>query len=302
MSCAYYGTMAVKIPTTCPECNGSITTQNIETVCADCGLIITEDRIDPGPEWRSFEDSETDRRRTGAPLSRSRHDYGLSTEIGYGNLNRLTGRKRRLYARLRTQHRRMQCRTKAEVNQRDVFMQIRRIVSTLSLPESVEKQACSLFRTAQNEDIVRGRSLEGFTAAVVYTACRVLGITRTRAEILSVSRATRAELKRAYKALVRELDLPVGPTTPEDYLPRFSSALDLPMTVRKRARKLLEFAVERSLIGGHNPAGVAAACLYTAAKEHGAGVTQRQAADVADVTQPTVRVTYQALREAKLAR
>lgn len=292
--------MAAKTPPTCPECNGLLTTQNAETVCTDCGLVIAEDRIDPGPEWRSFEDSETDRRRTGAPLSRSRHDYGLSTEIGYGNLNRMTGRKRRLYARLRTQHNRMQCRTKAEVNQRDVFMQIRRIVSALALPESVEKQACSLFRAAQNEDIVRGRSLEGFTAAAVYTACRVLGITRTRAEILSASRATRAELKRAYKALVRELDLPIGPTAPEEYLPRFSSALDLPIAVRKRAMELLESAIERALIGGHNPAGVAAACLYTAAKEHDTDVTQKQAAGVADVTQPTIRVTYQALCEAEL--
>ncbi|MCH7661669.1 MAG: transcription initiation factor IIB family protein [Euryarchaeota archaeon] len=293
--------MAIKAPTICPECSGSLMTENIETVCADCGLIVTEDRIDPGPEWRSFEDNETDRRRTGAPLSRSRHDYGLSTEIGYGKLNRVTGRKRRLYARLRTQHRRMQCRTKAETNQRDVFMQIRRIVSALSLPESVEKQACSLFRTAQNEDIVRGRSLEGFTAATVYTACRVLGMTRTRAEILSVSRATRAELKRAYKALVRELDLPIGPTAPEDYLPRFSSALDLPMSVRRRATELLELAVKKALIGGHNPAGVAAACLYAAAKESEAGVTQKRAAGVADVTPPTIRVTYQALCEAGLA-
>jgi transcription initiation factor TFIIB len=292
--------MAAKIPPTCPECNGMFTTQNVETVCADCGLVIAEDRIDPGPEWRSFEDTETDRRRTGAPLSRSRHDYGLSTEIGYGNLNRMTGRKRRLYARLRTQHNRMQCRTKAEVNQRDVFMQIRRIVSALSLPESVEKQACSLFRAAQDEDIVRGRSLEGFTAAAVYTACRVLRITRTRAEILSVSRATRAELKRAEKALIRELGLPIKPSAPGDYLPRFSSALDLPKEVQRRAVELLKSAMEGALIGGHNPAGVAAACLYAAAKEREVGVTQKRAADAADVTPPTIRVTYQALCEADL--
>lgn len=292
--------MAAETPTICPECSGPLTTHDVETTCTECGLIVREDRIDPGPEWRSFEDGETDRRRTGAPLSRSRHDYGLSTEIGYGGLNRLTGRKRRLYARLRTQHKRMQCRTKAETNQRDVFMQIRRIVGALGLPESAEEQACSLFRTAQSEDIVRGRSLEGFTAATVYAACRVLGIARTRAEILSVSRATRAELKRAYKALVRELGLPIGPTVPADYLPRFSSALDLPRPIRRRAGELLDAAVERALIGGHNPAGVAAACLYAAAKEHDAGITQKRTADVADVSPPTIRVTYQALGEAGL--
>lgn len=293
--------MTIKIPSSCPECSGSLTTRNIETICADCGLVVTENRIDPGPEWRSFEDGETDRRRTGAPLSRSRHDYGLSTEIGYGTLNRMTGRKRRLYARLRTQHRRMQCRTKAKVNQRDVFMQVRRIVSALSLPKSVETQACSLFRAAQSEDIVRGRSLEGFTAAAVYIACRALNITRTRAEILSVSRATRAELKRAEKALVRELGLRIEPNVPAEYLPRFSSALDLPKAVQRRARELLDSAIDEALIGGHNPAGVAAACLYTAAKEHDVDITQNRAAEAADVTPPTIRVTYQTLCEAGLS-
>ncbi len=291
--------MAAEPPAACPECSGTLTTHAVETVCLDCGLVVGEDRIDPGPEWRSFEDGP-DRRRTGAPLSRSRHDYGLSTEIGYGNSNRTTGRKRRLYARLRRQHRRAQCDSKATVNQRDVFMQIRRVVSSLSLPESARDQACALFRSAQNEGIVRGRSLEGFTAATVYAACRVLGVPRTREEVLDASHASRAELDAAYDALNRELGLPIGPLDPAEYVPRFGSRLDPPRELRARAVELLKSAEERSLIGGHNPTGVAAACLYTAAKESDADLTQKQAADVADVTPPTIRVTYQALCEAEL--
>jgi transcription initiation factor TFIIB len=261
---------------------------------------VAEDPIDPGPEWRSFEDEENDRRRTGAPLSRSRHDYGLSTEIGYGGLNRATGRKRRLYARMRKHNRWSQCETKAESNQRDVFMQIRRLTSALALPDSIRDQACDLFRSAQNEGIVTGRSLEGFTAAAVYAACRVHDVSRIRAEILEVSRASRSELDAAYDAINRELGLPVGPLDPGDYIPRFGSRLDLPKEVRNRGTELLESAVEDELIGGHNPAGVAAACLYTAAREREAEITQKQAADVADVSPPTIRVTYQALCEAEL--
>lgn len=292
--------MAARPPPKCPECNGPLSTHDTETVCTECGLVVTEERIDPGPEWRSFEDDGTDRQRTGAPLSRSRHDYGLSTEIGYSGLNRSTGRKRRLYARLRRQHKRAQCDSKATVNQRDVFMQIRRVVSTLSLAESVKEQACSLFRSAQNERIVQGRSLEGFTAATVYAACRVHGVPRTRGEVLEASHASRAELDTAYDALNRELGLPVGPLNPGDYIPRFGTRLDLSQEFRIRAGELLESAVESELIGGHNPAGVAAACLYAAAKERDAGVTQKRAADVADVTEPTIRVTYQALCRAEL--
>jgi transcription initiation factor TFIIB len=66
----------------CPECHGHVTTNAVETVCEDCSLVIDEQRIDHGPEWRAYDVDERD--RTGAPLTAARHDQGLSTEIGRG--------------------------------------------------------------------------------------------------------------------------------------------------------------------------------------------------------------------------
>ena len=34
----------------CPECDGRVTTNAVETVCEECGLVIDEQRIDHGPE------------------------------------------------------------------------------------------------------------------------------------------------------------------------------------------------------------------------------------------------------------
>ncbi|MFT4923140.1 MAG: transcription initiation factor TFIIB [Haloarculaceae archaeon] len=65
----------------CPECAGRVTTNAVETVCEDCGLVIDEQRIDNGPEWRAYDEDE--RERTGAPLTPACHDRGLSTEIGH---------------------------------------------------------------------------------------------------------------------------------------------------------------------------------------------------------------------------
>jgi len=76
----------------CPECDGRVTTNAIETICEDCGLVIDEQRIDHGPEWRTHDQDQ--RKRTGAPLTAARHDRGLSTEIGRGkdaNGNNLSG-------------------------------------------------------------------------------------------------------------------------------------------------------------------------------------------------------------------
>ena len=79
----------------CPECDGHVTTNVKETVCEDCGLVIEEQRIDHGPEWRAYDTDE--RERTGAPLTTARHDRGLSADIGLGideNEDTLSAQKR----------------------------------------------------------------------------------------------------------------------------------------------------------------------------------------------------------------
>ena len=284
---------------TCPECDGRLTPDSDETVCTECGLVVAEDRIDRGPDWRSFSDDETEKERTGAPLTRSRHDRGLTTEIGHGGSGdlRLTGRKRRRVARMRREHERARISSKTERNQVYAFTEIRRLVSALQLSDTVRDRACVLFESAQSEDLIRGRSLEGFAAAAVYATCRTAAVSRTLEEILEISRADRSELTTAYDALNRDLGLPTGPIDPREYLPRFASRLDLPVEIERRAGELVERGYEKSLVSGRDPSGFAAACLYAAARERGPHLTQREAADVADVTPVTLRSTYDDLLE-----
>jgi transcription initiation factor TFIIB len=281
------------LTTECPECDGRLRNDGDETVCRSCGLVVSEDRIDRGPEWRGIDE---ERERTGAPLTRSRHDRGLSTEIGRGSA-RLTGRKRRRLARMRRQHARSQIASKAERNQVHAFTEIARVTSDLSLPERAKEHACMLFKRAQEEDLLRGRSIEGFAAAALYAACRIGSVSRTRSEIVEVASATAVELRTAYSAMNRELGLPTGPIDPAEYLPRFASELDLPTAVETRAREHLEALREARHVAGRDPSGVAAGCLYAAAKDQGQAVTQAEAADVADVTPVTLRATVQAIRD-----
>ncbi|GAB7094662.1 transcription initiation factor IIB family protein [Halolamina litorea] len=284
--------MSTTRSTGCPECDGRLTADGDETVCSSCGLIVSTDRLDRGPEWRSFDDDDRNPARCGAPLTRSRHDRGLSTEIGRSGRG-----KSRKWSRLRRQHRRTQIRSKRERNQVYGFTEIRRLMGALSLPDRIRDQSCALFKSAQGEDLLRGRSIEGFASAAVYAACRVAGISRTTAEIVDAAKATADEHQAAYDALNRELGLPVAAADPAEFLARFVSELDLGQAVRRRARDLAEEAVESGHANGRNPGGVAAGALYLAAKQEGTAVTQDEAAAVADVTAVTVRTTYQALRD-----
>lgn len=289
----------------CPECDGRVRRTGTETVCETCGLVVSEDAIDHGPEWRSFDDEETERRRTGAPLTRSRHDRGLSTEIGYGTGSdttydvRVTGRKRRQIARLRREHNRTRISSKADRNQVYGFTEIGRIVSSLSLPESMQEQACTLFESAQSEGLLQGRSIEGFAAAAIYATCRTQSNPRTVDEIVAVARADENELKVAYDAVNRELGLPTGPIDPTQYLPRYASKLEVGTAVEHRAHEHATALLEAGRLGGRNPSGVAAACLYQAAseREEWPTVTQTAAAEVAGVSPVTIRSTVELLRE-----
>jgi transcription initiation factor TFIIB len=279
----------------CPECEGRLRSTNAETICDECGLVVSEDELDRGPEWRSFEDDDTNPERCGAPLTRSRHDRGLSTEIGRST--RLKGRKRRQVARMRKQHNRARISSKRDRNKVYGFTEIRRLIGQLELPEDLRERACVLFESAQESDLLPGRSIEGFAAAAVYAVCRTASVSRTLGEIVAVASADEGELKAAYGALNRELDLPTGPISPVEYLARFASKLDVPTAIERRARRLATDAHESGLTAGRNPSGVAGACLYTAARRAGHELTQQEVGDVAGVSAVTIRKTYQDLRD-----
>jgi len=274
----------------CGECGGRVRKAETEAVCEDCGLVLSEDAIERGPEWRSL-DEDADRRRTGAPLTASRHDRGLSTEIGFGTGSEVSGKRQRQLVRMRRQHNRARLESKAERNKLYAHTEIRRLVSVMSLPTSVRDQSCSLFSSAQSEDLLCGRSLEGFAAAAVYATCRTQSIARTMDEVVDVARASKEELKTAYDALNRDLGLPVGPISPTEYLPRYASDLGVAAEVESRAREYAVMLVESGRVAGKNPSGVAAACLYKAADEAGVPVKQRDAADLAAVSRMTVSST-----------
>ena len=282
----------------CPECDGHVTTNAVETVCEDCGLVIDEQRIDHGPEWRAYDKEECE--RTGAPLTAARHDRGLSTEIGRGTDakgNELSGKKRRRLARMRREQTRGRWRSKAERNLAHGLGEVRRLASALELSNSVRDQACQLFRNAQNKDLLRGRSIEAIAAASVYGACRCNGLSRLVDDVSEVARVAESRVTNSYKTLNEELGLPAEPISPSMFVPRLASDLECPDEIRQRARILAEQAEERGVTTGVHPAGFAAACLYKAGREEGRWLTQRDVAESGDVTPTTVRTHHETLNE-----
>jgi transcription initiation factor TFIIB len=45
----------------CPECDGHVSRKGKENVCEDCGLVIEEQRLNHGSEWRAHDEDEHER-------------------------------------------------------------------------------------------------------------------------------------------------------------------------------------------------------------------------------------------------
>ncbi|ERG92449.1 MAG: transcription initiation factor TFIIIB, Brf1 subunit/Transcription initiation factor TFIIB [Haloquadratum walsbyi J07HQW1] len=289
----------------CPECSGNLIQDEArgETVCSDCGLVVDENSIDRGPEWRAFDSAERDQKsRVGAPTTKLMHDKGLSTNIGwqdkdaYGNA--LSARQREQMQRLRTWNERFRTRDSKERNLKQALGEIDRMASALGLPESVRETASVIYRRALDEDLLPGRSIEGVATAALYAAARQAGTPRSLDEIERVSRVDRMELTRTYRYVVRELKLEIEPADPEQYVPRFASDLDLSDESERQARELLRNAKEEAIHSGKSPVGLAAAAVYAAALLTNEKVTQNEVSEVANVSEVTIRNRYKELLEA----
>ncbi|WP_436932840.1 transcription initiation factor IIB [Halosimplex halobium] len=275
----------------CPECEGRLTTDDGETRCTDCGLVIEACRVNRrGP--LTFDEDDTNRERTGAPITEARHDRGLSTEIGYkrdGKGNQLSSEKRRRLGRLRREHTRAKWQSKAERNLAHGCTEIARIVGALDLERDHREQASALFRSAQSADLLPGRSIEAFAAATVYAVCRCSNATRTLGEVVSVAQCPREKITNAYTVCNDELGLPAPPQRPREFIPGLASAMDVPPETERHARSLAEQAWAAEVSVGVHPPGFAAGCLEVACHNHGIDIIQQKLANEADVSPVTVR-------------
>lgn len=270
--------------------------------CARCGLVFEESLIDNGPEWRAFDHEQRNRRtRTGAPLTFAISDKGLSTKMGSGN-NDINGRnipemnRAQLY-RMRKWNKRMRVVNASERNLAYALSELDRNSSRLSIPRSVREDAAFIYRDAARNKLIRGRSIESMVAASLYMACRRNGIPRSLDEVAESFKISKKQIGRNQRFLSRELKIKLNPTSPCDFIPRFSSQLGVSSKVEVKAIQILKESIKQGLNNGKGPTGLAAAALYIASYLLNERKTQKDIADVVGVTEVTIRNRYKELSE-----
>ncbi len=263
-----------------------------EVYCSACGTVFSERMQDSGPEWRSFADDATTKGRTGAKITLSQHDMGLSTVINPSNKDAtgkvLSPSMKITLKRLRVWDSRSQNKP-TDRNLKDAFNELHKMKNKLALSDAIIEKASYIYRKALEKKLVRGRSISAMIAASLYAACRDAEIPRTLKDVADKSNVKKKIIAACYRTLIKEFDMKMPVVDSVQCIARIASQLDLAEKTKRDAIKIIRNAEKIKLSAGKNPMGFAATALYLSCVQNNDRVTQKDIAIAASITEVTLR-------------
>jgi transcription initiation factor TFIIB len=177
----------------CPACGDPLATdrERGETVCAQCGLVVSESAVDTGPEWRVFDEREKRRVKT-APLK-----LVIKTDMAVKPEHGVQWRKLARFHR-ETMH-------GFERRLAKIGGEIRRVKECVGLSQRAVEEAEALVK--RYFEVVAGFPPEVVAVAVLWTAAKAAGAPRPLEDFLKCSRAEERRVRKAAWRLKEEARL-----------------------------------------------------------------------------------------------
>jgi len=262
----------------CDECGGQIVYCNGEYYCTRCGLVMPVEELQS--ERFIIRDGEfkCGSRGVGLPGSLAYHDKGLTTKVS-GRYKLL--QKRAIF-------------TGKELKKIEAHSQLNKVCALLNLPKPVRDTAAILYRKYATVGDGKKPRRSVIIGACVYAACKLHGILKLPADFKKVGIGKQA-IKVARRKILKNYQLESRKLLPqaEDYIPLICNRLgrhdlinNAVAVVRSAGDKLI----------GKSPVSIAAAAVYFAAGSSGEPLTQKNIAEVAGVTEVTIRNLCKILR------
>jgi len=260
-------------------------------VCLNCGVIF--ERTFVGNERRAYTIEEIQNRRRTEPRWR---DFGPRTMLPNTKTDSkgksIGAKEQALFSRLSKIQNSLI--SSIERNFWEAKPKLKMLTSKLNIPEYIAETAWKIYSIVAKKKLTMGRSINGFISGSLYAAIRVHDFPRLLDEICEASLTPRRTVHRSLAMIIREvlpeLNLRYQPITAESLVFRFGNELDLPIQIQKNAINMLRDASKNGLKRtGKDPKGLAAACIYIAAKNGSIRKTQSRVADIAKITEVTLR-------------
>jgi transcription initiation factor TFIIB len=281
-----------ELPTKIRCCdNPFIESRDGNEICINCGLIF--ERTFVGNERRAYTVEEIQSRRRTEPRWR---DFGPRTMLPNTKTDSkgksIGAKEQALFSRLSKIQNSLI--SSIERNFWEAKPKLKMLTSKLNIPEYIAETAWKIYSIVAKKKLTMGRSINGFIAGSLYASIRVHDFPRLLDEVCEASLTPRRTVHRSLAMIIREvlpeLNLRYQPITAESLVFRFGNELDLPIQIQKSAINMLKDASKNGLKRtGKDPKGLAAACIYIAAKNASVRKTQSKVADVAKITEVTLR-------------
>lgn len=214
----------------CPNCGDGqkiIDVESGELICTKCGFVIHDRVGDVQEDWSTLATEPSSKLRT-SPTSLARSGMGLSTIIGRPDKSAgsgLNAAMRSTFDRLRAWDFRVK--GQDERSLRRAFVELDRLRGTIQLSDAIIEKTAYIYRRAQERGLVRGRTMRAILGAAIYIVQREMGISGTMDDIIKATNTKEKDLARAYRILLRELDLKVPMLDPIKCISRVANKANI---------------------------------------------------------------------------
>lgn len=275
----------------CPNCGDGqkvTDTESGEVICTKCGYVINERVGDIERDWSVLAREPGTRMRT-SPTSLACTGMGLSTIIGRPDRSAGSG----LNAAMRSTFDRLRAwdfkKGHDERSLRRAFIDLDRLRSILRLSDAIVEKTAYIYRRAQEQGLIRGRTMHAVLGAAIYIVQREMGISGTLDDIINATNTKEKDLARAYRILLRELDLKVPMIDPVKCVVRIANKVNVSERTKRKAISMIQNIINSGLAAGKDPMGIAASVLYISCIHSDEQRSQAAIAEAAGVSEVTLR-------------
>ena len=257
-----------------------------ETVCTDCGIVISEKQI-------TLEKGTESKDTTGMPSSLVYPDKGLTTTItnqntdAYGtslsqdqisNVNKI-----RYYNRLSD--------SKTHIrNLKNAFAVMATTKDKLTLTDPVIERAAYYYRKTLSSRLIKGRSIKEMVVASVYAACKEMDIPRRLEDISKAADADKTFAGKCFRIMSRELGINSSSVDAARYMSKVAENAGVSQKTYRTALDMLDVVKKNPISYGKDPKALATATLYGACLlEKQDNVSQARIAQAGGISVVTLR-------------
>jgi transcription initiation factor TFIIB len=277
-----------------------------DMVCGTCGLVIGERIIDTRSEWRTFSNDDQgndDPSRVGDGANMLLDGSQLETAIAFEGKG----------ARDLTKAQQKMTNDKSNRDLMSAYKEIGQFCDTIHAGKAVADAAKHIFKLVEDAKVMKGKPQRAIVAGCIFISCRQNNVPRTFREIFALTNIPKKEIGRIFKQLEAFLAkvgdqakdpsssyTARGSTGAEDLCGRYCSQIGFRNPkVEKIARRLAAKTGSVPDLAGRSPLSVAAACIYMASHLVGESKPSKKIADVAGVSDGTIKTAYRYLYQKK---